>query len=148
MVVHISSIDCIDLRSRILRPNQPIELCHFAEDHFESTFHLGIFKNGKIISNGTFMQNTNPHFTENKNVCRLRGMATDTQFQGQGLGRLILEKAEAILTEKNCEILWFNARESAFGFYEKCGYKKIGDMFDIAGVGPHKVMFKKLTHLI
>ncbi len=143
-VVIIKSNDCIDLRSRILRPRQPIELCHFAEDDFESTFHLGVLKNEKIISNGTFMQNTNPYFSDNKNVYRLRGVATDKQFQGQGCGRLILAKAEDILTEKKCEILWFNARESAFGFYEKCGYKKIGDMFDIAGVGPHKVMFKKL----
>ncbi len=143
-VAIIKSKDCIDLRSRILRPNQPVELCHFAEDNFDSTFHLGIFKNERIVSNGTFMQNTNPHFSDNKNVYRLRGMATDTQFQGQGLGRLILEKSEVFLKQKNCEIVWFNARESAFGFYEKCGYKKIGDMFDIAGVGAHKVMFKKL----
>jgi GNAT superfamily N-acetyltransferase len=142
--VLIKSQDCIDLRSRILRPNQRIELCHFDEDNFESTFHLGVFKNDQIISNGTFMLSTHSYFSKNKNVYRLRGMATDPAFQRQGQGRLILEKAEDILKGKNCEILWFNARESAFGFYEKCGYKKTGDMFDIADVGPHKVMFKKL----
>jgi GNAT superfamily N-acetyltransferase len=124
VVRFISAQDCIDLRSRILRPNQPIELCHFTEDHFESTFHLGLVQNEEILSNGTFIQNTHPHFAQNKNIYRLRGMATDTKFRGRGFGRLILEKAEDILKQKNCEVLWFNARETAFGFYEKCGYKK------------------------
>lgn len=143
-VVVVKPFDCIDLRSRILRPGQNIDLCHFPEDHFESTFHLGISDDNTIVCNGTFIKNMNPIFSEFKNQYRLRGMATDFNYQGQGFGRILLKKAEEILFEKNCELLWCNAREGAFQFYEKCGYEYHGELFDIAGVGPHKVMFKKI----
>jgi GNAT superfamily N-acetyltransferase len=141
----IRSKDCIQLRSRILRPGQNIELCHFQEDEFENTLHLGIFINDNIVSVGTFIANSTPLFSELKNPYRLRGMATDLGYQGQGFGRLILQDAEKKLCQRNCELLWCNARESAFSFYEKCGFNSTGEQFDIAGVGPHKVMFKKLT---
>jgi GNAT superfamily N-acetyltransferase len=144
MVNYISSKNCIDLRSRILRPGQNIELCHFLEDDFESTFHLGITIDNQIVCNGTFMENTNPLFSEFKNQYRLRGMATDLKFQSQGYGQLILQKAEEILSQKKCELLWCNARQSAFSFYEKCGFQYRGDLFDIESVGPHKVMFKEI----
>lgn len=140
----ITAADCIDLRSRILRPGQPVERCIYPEDHFESSFHLGILINNKIVSNGTFIKNNCEHFSEIKNQYRLRGMATATEFQGLGYGRLILQEAEKKLLAKNCELLWFNARESAFKFYEKCGYQPCGEIFEIPFVGPHKVMYKKL----
>ncbi len=143
-VINLSADRCIDLRSRILRPGQPIDLCHFPEDDFESTFHLGITINNKIICNGTFMENISPLFAKIKNQYRLRGMATDFNFQGQGFGRMILQKAEEILLQKSCDLLWCNARKSAFQFYEKCGYEYHGELFDIKGVGSHKVMFKKI----
>lgn len=140
----IQAKDCVDLRSRILRPGLDVKYSIYAEDDFESTFHLGISRDNKIICNGTFMKNICPHFLTETSAYRLRGMATDLNFQNQGLGRTILQKAEILLKEKNCKMLWFNARASAFDFYLKCGYEIIGEMFDIPQVGPHKVMFKKL----
>ncbi len=139
----IQSKDCIDLRSRILRPGLDVKYSIYPEDVFESTFHLGIFYREKIICNGTFMKNTCEHFLSETTAYRLRGMATDLNFQKNGLGRMILQKAETLLKEKNCKMLWFNARESAFVFYLKCGYSFAGEMFEIPQVGPHKVMFKR-----
>lgn len=148
-IEHITASQCIDLRTRILRPGQPIEICHYAEDNLSSTFHLGAFAteadgSRKIVANGTFMQNSHPDFSTAKNPYRLRGMATDTEYQGQGLGSLILQQAEMILKSMNCDLLWFNAREKAFCFYERNGFTITGEMFDIPGAGPHKVMYKWL----
>jgi hypothetical protein len=40
--------------------------------------------------------------------------------------------------------MWFNARETAIGFYEKSKYQKVGDGFKIADIGIHYVLFKKM----
>ncbi len=140
----LTATDCIELRSRVLRPGQPIELCKYPEDSLASTIHLGIYEGPRLICTGTLLQKNCPLFPEFTTAYQLRGMATDHEFQGHGLGRELLEKAENILKNKKCPLFWFNARESAFGFYLKCGFELKGDMFDIPRVGPHKIMFKKL----
>lgn len=143
-VISITADETLDLRSRILRPGQSLETVQYAEDFFTSTIHLGIKENGKIICNGTFMVNACSYFPKEPRAYRLRGMAVETEFQGRGLGTLILKKAEDIIREKKYPLLWFNARTSAQNFYEKNGYRSVGDVFDIPGGGPHIVMYKFL----
>lgn len=144
----ISAEDAIDLRSRILRPGQPLENCHYPGDHSESALHLGICfdVDGKtqVLCNGTFLQESHANWPMAVLPYRLRGMATDTPFNGQGLGRALLEFAQTELKKRNCDLLWFNARTSALGFYEKLGFSVVSDIFEIPGAGPHRVMFKWL----
>jgi GNAT superfamily N-acetyltransferase len=140
----ISSLETMDLRLRILRPGQPRENCIYAGDDDSRTFHLAVVDGeNKIICNGTFMQEGHAEFANAILAYRLRGMATDTAFQKQGLGRMIIEAAEVELKKRNCDLLWFNGRVSAEGFYKKLGYTSIERVFDIPLAGPHKVMFKK-----
>lgn len=141
---NIAASETLLLRSQILRPGQPIENSAYAEDALSTTFHLGVFLDDKIVCNGTFMKDVCPLFKGESTAYRLRGMATDPDFRGQQLGSRLLSEAEKILKEKGCQLLWFNARETAFVFYEKNGYQCIGDMFDIPTIGPHKVMYRHL----
>lgn len=141
-VQEIRAEDTIDLRSRILRPGQEVELCHYPEDNLPTTFHLGIFGNERVICNGTFIQQGHSYFSEAKYPYRLRGMASDKKFQGQGLGSKLLCHALQQLKAKNCDLLWFNARTSAENFYRKLGFESTGEIFDITSIGPHKVMYK------
>lgn len=148
MIQLISSQEAIELRSRILRPGQDISLCHYNEDNLSTTFHIGYFLNNQIVSNGTFIAENHILFPECKNAYRLRGMATDIQFQKQGLGKKIILHAENLLIQKKCDLLWFNARISAEGFYQKLNFNKIGTLFNIDLIGPHQVMFKKYDILL
>ncbi len=141
-VKKISAAETIDLRSRILRPGQPIELCHYPEDDFATSFHLGIFKHNKVVCNGTFLQQGHEKFPQAKKAYRLRGMATDTLYQRQGLGALIIAEALKELKTRECDLIWFNARTSAEIFYRKLGFQCIEEVFDIPLVGPHKIMYK------
>lgn len=141
----ITAEDTMDLRSRILRPGQPLEACRYAEDNLVTTFHIGVLIDGRIVGNGTFMQQQHPDLEAFQLAYRLRGMATDPEVRHQGLGRLILETAENELKKRQCDLLWFNARVSSEGFYHKLGYDVIGNIFDIAGIGPHKVMYRWLS---
>ena len=143
-VLKISAADTIDLRSRILRPGQPVEMCRYSEDEFSTTFHLGIFENNKIICNGTFIQQSHESFLNAQLPYRLRGMATEVLKQRQGLGSLIVNEAIAELNKLGCDLLWFNARTSAEIFYIKLGFSSLAEVFDIPLIGPHKVMYKWL----
>lgn len=42
------------------------------------------------------------------------------------------------------EVLWCNARVGALGFYLRLGFATIGEEFEIAGIGPHFVMWRDL----
>jgi GNAT superfamily N-acetyltransferase len=141
---HITAEETLPLRSTVLRPGQPIEDCRYKEDSLATTFHLGALIDGKIVCNGTFMKDVCSHFTTENNAYRLRGMATDPDFRGLQLGSKLLKAAEDILRLRGCKLLWFNARETAFVFYEKSGFVAVGDLFEITTIGPHKVMYKWL----
>lgn len=144
-VTFIQAEQTIDLRSRILRPGQDIEKCRYAEDELPTSFHLGISVNGRIVCNGTFMQQPNTHFLSARKAYRLRGMATDFEYQKKGLGREIIKAAETELIKRGCDLLWFNARTGAEVFYRKLGYAAIEEIFEIESIGPHKVMYKYLS---
>jgi predicted GNAT family N-acyltransferase len=143
-VQKISAEDTIDLRQRILRPGQPIEVCHYREDHFPTTFHLGITIKEKVVCNGTFIQQNHELFLNATKPYRLRGMATDFEFQKKGLGALLFKTALHELQAIHSDLLWFNARTSAEKFYISLGFEATGPQFDIEGAGPHRVMFKWL----
>ncbi len=141
----ISADETMDLRQRILRPDQDITVCKYVEDFLSSTFHVGILDvNEKIISSGTFIAEKNNLFPDVLKPYRLRGMATDIHFQRQGCGRLIITYALHELENMQCDLLWFNARVSAELFYQKLGFKSDTTIFDIPTIGPHKIMYKRL----
>ena len=76
---------------------------------------------------------------------RLRGMATLPDWQGRGLGFLLLDSALQRLTEQGCDLLWCNARVIAEGYYLKFGMQRSGPEFEIEGIGPHWLMFRQLS---
>jgi ribosomal protein S18 acetylase RimI-like enzyme len=140
----ISSSEALPLRARILRPGQAQSAASFPDDESSSTFHIGVFNEQKLVCVATLVVEKHPYFTSYKNSFRLRGMATDTEFQGQGAGRLAILFSLQELRQRDCDFLWCNARQLAFSFYERLGFNFYGGLFDIPGVGPHKVMYKEL----
>ncbi len=140
----ISSKDTYAVRHPVLRKDKPIEDCVFKDDDLETTVHLGLMFKSELVGVATFLKNSNIVFAE-KNQYQLRGMAVLETFQGYKFGALLLEHGEQLLIHKKVERLWFNARKNAVPFYEKHGYKIIGDTFEIPNVGIHYVMTKMLN---
>jgi len=105
---------------------------------------IGVFEDDVLACVATFMQHDSPHFYGFQ--YRLRGMATHKKYQHKGLGKSILEKAEQLLSQKNVDVLWCNARVVALDFYKRSGYQIIGAEFDVHLIGPHFVMYKKLKN--
>lgn len=143
----ISAEQTYSLRHKILRPHEPFEAVKYADDFSAGAFHVGAFFAEKIVGIATFASEHHAAVEKlysGKNSYRLRGMATDFDFHGQGIGAAVLHFSFAVLRQKQCDLLWCNAREIAFPFYEKLGFRFVGELFDIGVIGPHKVMYKPL----
>lgn len=143
----ITSEGCYPLRSLVLRNGQDYSKCTFPEDNFETSFHLGAFSDGNIVSIGSFLKSSHPQLAAAKNSYQLRGMATHPNARGLGAGAEILKKAETLIIDRGGDLLWFNAREKAFPFYEKSGYIELDGKITTNDFGPHKVMYKNLRSL-
>jgi ribosomal protein S18 acetylase RimI-like enzyme len=74
---------------------------------------------------------------------RLRQMAVLNPLQGKGIGKALMQFAENLARDRGYKKITMHARKNAIGFYEKMGYKKIGDEFQEITI-PHYVMEKEL----
>ncbi len=79
----------------------------------------------------------------NEHTLKLRQMAVKGNLQGKGVGRQMIHFAENIARDLGNSKIMMHARHNAIGFYEKLGYKTVGDMFEEVSI-PHFVMEKKL----
>jgi predicted GNAT family N-acyltransferase len=137
----ISAEDTYPIRLEVLRKNIPLPY-KFNGDFDEDTFHLGAFKNNKLIAVSSFMKAKNNNFKGEQ--YQLRGMATLVESQGTGAGKLMMKEAFLMLKKMNIDCLWCNARIIAVDFYKKQGLETFGEQFEIPLVGNHYVMFKKI----
>lgn len=141
-IKEILASDTYAVRNAVLRKGKPIETCMFPGDELPTTKHFGLFHED-VIGIISLFENKNPNFSTPIQI-QIRGMAILQEFQGLGLGEKLIESCEEYLKSEKETLIWFNARESAVGFYEKLGYQTFGFVFEIEGVGKHLIMFKKL----
>lgn len=138
----IPTEETYNLRKDVLRKN--IDLPYkFNGDLDESTFHLGAFKENKLVGIVSFMKSSNDNIQGTQ--YQLRGMATLPEVRGEGFGNLLIKKGTEILQQKAIEFVWCNAREVALGFYQRNGFEIIDQSFDIERVGAHYKMVKEIN---
>jgi predicted GNAT family N-acyltransferase len=124
------------LRVEILR--KPLGL-DFSESDIEADkkdLLIGAFDDGRIIGCCVLTH-------ESGETIRLRQMAVKNTIQGKGVGQQILRFAEIMAKDKGYNTLSMHARDTAIGFYEKQGYKVVGDPFLEVTI-PHHKLEKKL----
>lgn len=131
------------LRHSILRPNQTVEACKSETDDEDTTFHVGAFYQGKLVSVASFCTEKHPDFLGEKQV-RLRAMATLEEFRKLGAGRSVVNFAEEIIKEMDCNLLWCKGRTSVQEYYSRLGFKAHGEVFDYPPIGLHIIMYKEL----
>ena len=132
------------LRHKMLRQGKDFATTAYDKDNKQDTFHLGAFKEDKIISCATFYPE-NTRKTKSNKAYRLRGMATVSDYFRKGFGAKIMHQAYKILNSRNCDLLWCNARLVALKFYKSVGMCEIGDIFNISDIGAHYYMYKRLN---
>lgn len=76
-------------------------------------------------------------------LLKLRQMAVDTSFQAHGIGRLLMQYAEADARKREYQKIELHARQNVQGFYERLGYTAYGPEFVEVNI-PHIKMEKFL----
>ncbi len=139
----LSQEQVIPLRHAVLRKNQPVESCYYLDDEMQGCFHLGVTRDESVNSIASFYPQSHKDLVCNQPY-RLRGMATNPAYQGQGLGKKLLLESFEILKSKNADVLWCNARITALPFYKKLNFQVVGTEFEIEGIGPHYLMMRRI----
>lgn len=138
------------LRHSVLRPNQSMEQCRYEGDEDATTFHIGASSSdGDVVGIATALNCDEPRYEQfsSQSQLRLRGMAVAPTFQQQGIGKTLLKACLEEAAKRGCQMFWCNARVVAVEFYLKCGFSILNDApFNIEGIGPHHVMFKRLDN--
>lgn len=145
IIEFITAEQTIDLRHQVLRSHQPRSACHYPGDELAQSFHVGAVLQGQIRCIASFFPEATSYCPETQ-VYRLRGMATDLAFRGQGLGTQVLKKGCQQALKLGASKVWCNARVSALGFYLPLGFVKVSEEFEVEGIGPHFVLAQDLTH--
>ncbi|MBS1753871.1 MAG: GNAT family N-acetyltransferase [Ferruginibacter sp.] len=129
-------LQMVKLRNDILR--QPLGLSFTAEElaKEKDDILIGAFDEDDLLACCMLTKATNDSL-------RLRQMAVQNNLQGKGIGASMLHFAENLTKDKGYNKIIMHARETATGFYEKLGYKIVGDKFTEVTI-PHYVMEKKL----
>jgi len=143
MIDYVATEETLDLRNRVLRNNAGLEKCVFPTDEKEGNFHLGRFVDDKIVSIATFFPED--YDERGSGGFRLRGMATDPEFSGMGMGADLIKFAINELRSANASYIWCHARSSAVGFYKKLGFEVISGEFEVPEIGPHFKMIKTIS---
>lgn len=131
------------LRHAVLRPGRPPETARFDGDDDADTVHLAavLDGSGEVIGCATLMRR--PFAGEP--AWQLRGMATRADLVRRGVGTAVLRAAEALAGARGgAPLLWCNARLAAVPFYARAGWEVVSDAFDIPGIGPHRVMVRRV----
>ncbi len=138
----ITAAETFLIRHPVLRHGKPIESCSFVGDDLDSTIHFGLFENQNLVGVISLFKCANNSFKE-ENQYQIRGMAVLEEYQKKGFGEALIKHVETYVNKEIKPIIWFNARKTAVGFYEKLGYVIIGQEFEIKDVGIHFLMIKK-----
>ena len=126
----------VKLRDEILR--KPLGLT-FSPDELEkekSNLHIAAYEDDRMLGCCMLVE-------EGPQTVRLRQMAVPDDFQGKGIGRALMNFAENLARDRGYKRITMHARKNAIGFYEKMGYKRVGDEFEEITI-PHYVMEKGL----
>lgn len=111
----------------------------------EGARHFAALEDGQVVVGACYILLNVAPFDSKKWALQLRGMAVEPALQGQGIGASLVKHVLTLAEEEQVEILWFNARRVALGFYAKLGFHKWGEEFEIPNIGPHTVMFRTLS---
>ena len=144
--VEINKIDAESIRSlrhSELRKGQDFSTTSYLKDYEEDTFHMACIVDDKIVTCATFYAEKSIRI-ESNNAYRLRGMATDSNFQRKGYATDLMTESFKELRNRDCDMVWCNARLVAVDFYKSSGFKITGEIFDIAEIGPHYYMYKEI----
>jgi N-acetylglutamate synthase-like GNAT family acetyltransferase len=125
------------LRDRILRKPLGLQLSSKDTEDDANQIHVGCFFESKLVA--CLVLSPVSSFD-----LKMRQVAVDVPFQSKKIGSSLVEYSEVEAYKKGFRKIILNARLSAIQFYEKLGYKVVGEPHLEVTI-PHKYMEKILV---
>ena len=143
-VVALTLEDIMPLRVKVLRKGTPVTHCNYPEDTYEDVIHLGVKNESTVVGTSRWFRKECPDLV-GEAAMQLKGMAVDDSLQGSGIGVQIIAAGLALATERGVSIVWARARDSALGFYLRCGFTEIGPGYIDEPTGmPHHNVYRRI----
>jgi predicted GNAT family N-acyltransferase len=132
-VRRVTAADTADLRRRVLRGGRPVAL---PGDDDPTAVHVGVYDGDRLVGTGNVRREPAP-WSPGVPAWRLRGMATEEDRRGEGVGERVLRALVAHCRDSGGGELWCNARTPARTFYRRAGFTEVGEEWDDPEIGPH-----------
>jgi predicted GNAT family N-acyltransferase len=126
----------VKLRDEILRKPLGLQFTEAEIEKEKTNLHIAAYEDDQMLGCCMLVE-------EEPGVVRLRQMAVVNDVQGKGIGRALMQFAENLARDRGYKKITMHARNNAVGFYEKMGYRKIGEPFEEITIS-HYVMEKEL----
>ena len=139
-MVALSTAEILDLRVRVLRQGTPFTHANYPEDGYPDVVNFCIVREGSPVATSTWFTKECPEMPGVPAV-QLKGMAVDGGLQGGGLGAKLIERGLDHARSTGARIVWARARDSALYFYERRGFRVVGEGFiDGPTAMPHHIV--------
>jgi GNAT superfamily N-acetyltransferase len=131
------------LRHRVLRSGFPEQAVHTDRDDDPGTVHLAAFAGDEVIGVITMFPEAFPE-EPGQTAARFRWMAIDAERRRSGTGTTLLRHAAAFARDAGLDLMWAHGRDTAQGFYDRLGFRVVGDGYldEITGVSHHSVVIE------
>lgn len=121
------------LRQEVFVKEQGVPIQDELDEFDSDSKHIACCYNGRIVGCGRL-------YVDNK-VAHLGRICVLKSFRGLGLGSSLCEYLCQMAIALSCKMIELNAQIQAIHFYQKMGFKTIGNEFMDAGI-PHIRMIK------
>ena len=174
LVERVPASETYDLRWRVLRPHQRLEeMKRQGDEDPDTAFYVARDATSrKVLATASvqreippweprtgkgrdhagpdsrFVEPPDARLTvgdEGANAWRLRAMATEDGFRGQGIGRRVLDAIVDHVASTGGGLLWCGARIRAVSFYERAGFSTLGDVYEEPVIGIHVLMWRAVA---
>ncbi len=128
--------NCVRVRLNVFVGEQKVDFSLEQEENDDTAIHyIAYNEEGKGIGTCRLL--------EEENQMHLGRLAVLKEYRGMHVGKKLLEAVEKDPSVLKKGKIVLHAQLHAKGFYEKCGYQPIGDVFYEAGIA-HVLMEKKI----
>ncbi|HVW14071.1 MAG TPA: GNAT family N-acetyltransferase [Mucilaginibacter sp.] len=121
------------LRQKVLYPAQKLYEMEIDED--QNGIHFGAFTDNKLVAVVSLFDRGGDF--------QFRKLAVDPDYQGKGIGNTLLTYITNFSKNEGGHRIWCNARDSAYGFYLKAGFRHVNQPFSKNGFN-YDIMEKPL----
>jgi GNAT superfamily N-acetyltransferase len=126
----------VTLRRQVLRPHETDAEVAAAMTH-PRLLAVGVPDGDRLLACALAQPEPCPDPVGGGSPWRLRGMATDPDHRGRGLGASVLARLLDEVAARGADVVWCNARTPAVGLYARAGFVVVGEPWEDPVVGPH-----------